>query len=148
MGFKSELGKVLPGVFRDGLQALEKKDRKDRIVCEDSRQLIVGSVYLDDAVEGGRWDYGIGVRRRQGKEEVLWVEVHSAATKNVSEVLAKLTWLKEWLRAKAPGLRKLTAADGYVWIATDRVDILPNSRQARLLREAGLAMPRKHLRIE
>lgn len=148
MSFKGEVNKVLPGAFRDGLQALKKKDRKDRIVCEDSRQLVVGSVYLDDAVEGGRWDYGIGVRRRQGKEEVLWVEVHSAATKNVPEVLAKLTWLKKWLREKAPVLETLTAANGFVWVATERVDILPNSRQARLLRAAGLAMPRKHLRTE
>jgi hypothetical protein len=150
MGFRAEVDKVLPGACADGLQALEKRDR-GRVECDGRR--LAGSVNLDNALKradpnGNRWDYGIGVERQGGREEVLWVEVHSASTSNVGEVLDKLAWLKKWLREKAPALQRLTAADGYVWIATDRVDILPNSRQSRLLREAGLAVPRKRLRIE
>jgi hypothetical protein len=153
MGFKAEVDKVLPGACEDGLQALEKKDR-GRVNCKDPRRL-AGSVNLDEALKrvdpnGNRWDYGIGVRRKGGKEEVFWVEVHPASTSDVGKVLTKLEWLDDWLSKKAPALRKLTAKNGYVWIASGEVDIrlLKGSSRGRLLAEAGLEFPRQRLRIE
>lgn len=152
MGFKKAVDKILPGAYEDGLQALEKKDQ-DRIGCRKPRQILAGSVNLDKAMkpvdpDGNRWDYGIGVKR-QGGEEVVWVEVHGAVTSKVQEVIDKLAWLKKWLREKAPALRQMTAKkDGYVWVASGKVAILRGSRQARLLESAGLKLPREHLRIE
>ena len=151
VGFKAEVDKVLPGACADGLRALERKDR-GRVECKDPRQL-AGSVNLDEALrpadpDGHRWDYGIGIKRDAGKEEVFWVEVHPASTSNVQEVLDKLAWLKKWLREKAPALQRITAAEGYVWIASGKVDILARSQEARLLFRTGLGLPRKLLRIE
>jgi hypothetical protein len=145
MGFKAEVDKVLPGAHKDGLLALGNDS--SRVSCKRSRQL-VGSVYLDAAVKGGRWDYGIGVRRQQGKEEVLWVEVHSAATSDVKKMVKKLKWLKNWLGTKAPELRRLTAENGYLWIASGGVHIRKGSPQDKRLRKEGLEFPREHLRIE
>lgn len=151
MGFKEEADKVLPGAYEDGLQALEKKDHA-RVKCNTPRQL-AGSVNLDKALEpsdphGNRWDYGIGIKREAGRDEVFWVEVHPASTSNVQEVIDKLAWLKKWLREKAPVLRQLTARDGYVWIASGGVAIPKGSRQARLLINAGLSFPQEHLRLK
>jgi hypothetical protein len=151
MGFKKTVDKVLPGAYQEGIQALRKKDR-DRVKCGKSRQL-AGSVNLDEALKpsdpnGNRWDYGIGIKHKEGKDEVIWVEVHPASTSNVREVLDKLAWLKTWLRAKAPALRQLTVADGYVWIASGGVHIPKRRQQVRLLNQAGLRFPQEHLRLE
>lgn len=151
MGFKAEVDKVLPGAYAEGLQALENKDRH-RVECKKPRQL-AGSVNLDEALKpadrhGNRWDYGIGIKRDGGKEVVIWVEVHPASTSNVPEVLAKLVWLKKWLQEKSPALQRLTAVDGYVWIASGKVAIRPGTRQVALLRKAGLSFPQERLRIE
>lgn len=151
MRFKKAVDAALPGAHKDGLQALRKKDR-ERITHSKSRRL-AGSVNLDEALErsdpnGNRWDYGIGVKREGGKEEVFWVEVHPASTSHVPEMLDKLAWLKKWLDTKAPELRMLTAKDGYVWIASGGVAIRKKTQHARLLNQAGLRFPQEHLRLE
>lgn len=151
MGFKKAVDMALPGAFRDGLQALPKKDRH-RVECRKSRQL-TGSVNLDEALkrtdpDGKRWDYGIGVKRQGGKEEVFWVEVHPASTGHVRKMLDKLAWLKKWLETKAPELRQLTAKDGYVWIASGGVAIRKKTQRARQLNQAGLRFAQEHLRLE
>ena len=142
--------------YRTGKQALAGAYRS-RVICAEPRRL-TGSIDLDSALAGEsehasepRWDYGIGYKPRRSAERAIWVEIHPAHTRNVREVINKLNRLRAWLRIEAPQLASLTVSDGrtrpYVWIATDRVHIPPNSPQARSLSKAGLGMPRKILQL-
>lgn len=82
-----------------------------------------------------RWDYALGY-----KEKVYFVEVHTANTGQVSTVLRKLQWLKDWLNTEAPELNKLKAQEQtpFVWIQTNGFSILKNSKQYREVVQAGL----------
>jgi hypothetical protein len=136
--------------YHAGLKALTVAHRK-RIQQGEAR--ILGSINLDGALcqrypNEPRWDYGIGIQKGS-KPFAIWVEVHPASTSNVSEVLSKLRWLKGWLSGQATQLHALTPPQrAYHWIATDGVDITPNSPEARQLAQVGLTMPRKVLRLE
>ena len=142
--------------YRSGKQALSRSYRT-RVTCVDPRRL-TGSIDLDSTLAGERehsneprWDYGIGYKPTRAAERAIWIEVHSASTKNVGEVIGKLTWLRTWLRDVAPHLKSLTVADvrvpPFVWIATGGVRIPRNSPQARRLSTEGLSMPRKVLQL-
>ena len=122
--------------YQNGLKALGNYSNKvelgDTKKCE-------GSVAIDDCTESlypqeNRWDYVFGY-----KGEAYFVEVHSAHTSEVSVVLKKLQWLKDWLNSKAPEIKKLQAKDkAFIWIQTNGNHILPKSSQNRLLAEKGL----------
>ena len=135
------------GSYRPGKQALENKHRH-LVECDDSRRL-TGSIDLDAALvrqrpNDRRWDYGLGYKPAKGRERAIWVEVHSAKTSEVSAVLGKLEWLKIWLNGEAEQLRQLTERAGkdipYVWIASGKNKIPPNSPQARRLNQSGLRL--------
>jgi hypothetical protein len=135
--------------YHAGFKALTAAHRK-RIQQGEAR--ILGSINLDGALcqrypNEPRWDYGIGIQKGS-KPFAIWVEVHPASTSNVSEVLSKLRWLKEWLSSRATQLHALTPPQrAYHWIATDGVHITPNSPEARQLAQAGLTMPREVLKL-
>jgi hypothetical protein len=122
--------------YQNGLKALGNYSNKvefgDTKKCE-------GSVAIDDCTESlypqeNRWDYVFGY-----KGEAYFVEVHSAHTSEVSVILKKLQWLKNWLNSKAPEIKKLQAKDkAFIWIQTNGNHILPKSSQNRLLAEKGL----------
>ena len=145
--------------YCQGKQALENRHRR-LVTCADSRRL-TGSIFLDAALaqEPGyadkpRWDYGLGYKPKNGKngrECAVWVEVHSANTKEVSAVLRKLRWLWDWLNSEAEQLKKMTifAKDNirFVWIASDGVKILKHSPQARQLSQSGISSVRKNLSL-
>ena len=144
------------GAYRAGIQALERRHR-GHVTCEDSRRL-TGSIDLDKALErepgyanAPRWDYGVGYKPRNGREQAVWVEVHSATTKEVSAVLRKLQWLRDWLNGNAEQLMRMTNASAkgcrYVWIASASVKIPGNSPQARLLNTSGIGKVRRHLSL-
>ncbi len=131
-----------------GLEALGRY--RSRISCSDGRRL-TGSLDLDGALarhpghaRSPRWDYGLGYKPPKGGERAIWIEVHKAETGEVSVVLNKLQWLRDWLAGEAPGLRRLTdrgpPADRYVWIATGKIRIPSNARQRRRLNQAGLKL--------
>lgn len=95
MGFKAAIAStpLLKNAYKDGLQALGSYSVKvkptDTKKCE-------GSVDIDAAVksvypEESRWDYAIGY---DGK--TYFVEIHSAETSQVTPVLNKYTWLKDF----------------------------------------------------
>jgi len=102
-------------------------------------QDVDGSVDIDHAVESlygddPRWDYAIGY---DGK--ICFVEIHPAYTSEVRKMISKLEWLKKWLKDKAPlldDMQKISPA--YIGIQSGRCAILPGSRQAKELAEAGL----------
>ncbi len=144
-------------VYQAGKQAL-KGEHRELIVCRDSRRF-TGSIDLEAALTAGQWqvsmnpwDYGIGFREVDSHEIALWIEVHPASTAEVSAVLKKLAWLKNWLREEAPELQKMaqghSGGGSYIWLATAAgVHITPNSPQARRLRQAGLDLPRRFLEL-
>ena len=149
MTFKKAV-KAAPRPVRDaycgGKQALEKRHRS-LVTCEDTRRL-TGSIDLDAALTRGRpndnrWDYGLGYKPANGREQAVWVEVHSATTSEVSTVIRKLRWLKDWLE-EVDQLRKLTHRTGadirYVWIASGKIAIPPISPQAKRLNQSGMRL--------
>ena len=138
------------GAYCPGKQAMEKRHRL-LVTCADSTRL-TGSIDLDTALrrhrpDDNRWDYGLGYKPANGSEQAVWVEVHSATTKEVSKVLKKLQWLKDWLNENAEQLRQLSErADKdtrYVWIASSGVHIPKHFSQAKRLAQSGLRLEGK-----
>lgn len=133
--------------YRPGKQAMENRHR-NLVTCVDPHRL-TGSIDLDSALRrrqpnDPRWDYGLGYRPANGREQAIWVEVHSAKTDEVSRVVRKLGWLKDWLNGEAEDLRRLTSRAGedkrYVWIASGKNKIPGNSPEARILSRSGLPL--------
>ena len=134
--------------YRNGIQALKKAHRK-HVECSDANRL-TGSIDLDGALQqvpkyanASRWDYGIGYKPRNGPEQAVWVEVHSANTSEVSVVLKKLQWLRDWLNEdENEQLRQITNAAAedirFVWVASHRVNIPKNTPQFRQLNKSGI----------
>ena len=121
---------TLQGCYKEGLQALRRRDRK-KIRCEDTR-LLNGSIYLEKCVKGGRWDYLLGYR-----EEAYFVEVHPAESTEVKVVLAKLDWLKRW-QADTP----FRSDRRYFWIPSDGVHISPRARYWKDIALSGIKIVR------
>lgn len=139
-----------------GKQGLKKEHRK-LVTCSETRR-ITGSIDLDSALAGEsrfandtRWDYGLGYVAIDRREQAIWVEVHSATTGEVSKVLRKLQWLRDWLAEHAEHLNQLTLlAKGdirFVWVASGgSVRITANSKEARQLSTKGISV-KKYLEL-
>jgi hypothetical protein len=138
--------------YRVGLQAIMEGDR-NRLSCRHTRK-ISGSLHLDAAVaelypNAARWDYGIGIKKTESKDEAIWVEVHPADANQVQKLIDKLTWLKNWLDNRAMDLMSITERDlPYIWVSSGRVSFQQTSPQARRLALAGITFPREHYFIE
>lgn len=141
-----------PGVAghcKPGLQAVVAADRG--AIVPGSPKLCDGSLYIDGALKASasqdaRWDYAISY-----KGEVVFVEVHPAdGGKHVHKLVAKVEWLKEWLK-KAPSLAALPRASApYRWVHTGPNTLtlsLPGSRYERLLRQHGISLPVNRLTL-
>jgi hypothetical protein len=125
--------------YREGLQALERKDKK-YIECADPR-IIVGSIDLDEALrkdypQDPRWDYGIGAEIDTNDDRIVWLEVHPASTATVTAVIAKQVWLKKWLQESAHELKRMPAR--YVWVASGKVAIVQHANQVKRLASLGI----------
>ena len=124
--------------YQNGLRALSAGNHSTKIQLGDTRKC-EGSVAIDDCTESlypqeNRWDYVFSY-----KGEAYFVEVHSAHTNEVSVVLKKLQWLKDWLNGKAPEIKKLQAKNrAFIWIQTNGNHITPTSPQSRIIAKAGL----------
>ena len=154
MRFKAavEATDSIAAAYRAGLQAVPGVDRARMTVNDTAR--LGGSVNLDAALSGAqpnapRWDYGVGWKMSNARDNVIWIEVHPASTSNVKEMVAKVDWLRLWLRDDAPDLDRLTRRKpAFVWIASGAVHIPKNSPQFRRLAGAGIRYPCKHLTID
>jgi hypothetical protein len=128
--------------YRAGLQALGEHSK--RIVVSDTAKLY-GSVDIDTCTQtkypnSARWDYAIAYN-----DEVFFVEVHSAHTKEVAEVVKKLEWLQGWLRQHAPEIEKLKAKKNpFVWIQSKNFQIPKMTPQYRLAVSKNI-LPKKTL---
>ena len=138
--------------YHRGLQALNNTDQA-RIKCENPQSL-AGSINLDEAIRqlsepnSPVWDYGIGYRpgaQSNDDDEVYWVEVHSANSKHVTEVITKLRWLQDWLQTKAIPLSRLKRR--FVWIASGAVALPANSPQRKLIARHGIHFAGSRLAI-
>jgi hypothetical protein len=121
--------------YQIGLSALGQYSNK--INVKDTR-LLNGSVDIDTCTtrkypNANRWDYALAY-----SQKVYFVEVHSANTSQVSTVLRKLQWLKDWLNSDAPEINKLKAQQPYYWIMSNNNQILRGSSQARQISQTGL----------
>ena len=122
-----------------GLTALNINSQA--IQATNTRKLS-GSVDIDACVkekyaEEARWDYVIGF-----EANAIFVEVHSAETSEVNVVLAKLRWLRNWLKTQAPELEKIKSETNppFVWIPSGRMNILPGSPQFMRLSQSGIKL--------
>lgn len=133
---------LLKDAYKEGLQALGNYSNKvtpsDTKKCEGSvdidsalRDVVINSrkVYAEDC----RWDYAIGY---DGK--IYFIEVHSAETSQVTQVLKKHRWLKDFLVAQAPELNKEDKR--FYWIASGRNHILKHSVQKRKLDDSAIIL--------
>ncbi|MFC0318680.1 MULTISPECIES: hypothetical protein [Olivibacter] len=123
--------------FQKGLKALGGNSRKislaDNSKCE-------GSLDIDNCTrtlypQSNRWDYCFCYRN-----EIYFVEVHTANTTEVSTVIRKLQWLKDWLNHQAPELNKLKASSRhpFYWIQSSKFNIPATSKQFRTVVQAGI----------
>lgn len=110
------------GAWQPGVSALGADSVK--VVVPDPLKYD-GSLDIDFTTRGiypqdHRWDYAISYNG-----EVFYLEVHSAITSQVSVVLDKLKWLKQWLATSAPEIKKLTSKTKhpYYWIQSSKCDI-------------------------
>lgn len=124
--------------FSDGKQAIKHEDR-DKVELADPRKC-GGSLFIDKCLfdqnlyhQANRWDYAIDYNG-----ETFFFEVHPAITGQVVTVISKLHWLRTWLMQKAPEINKLKTKNAFHWVQTKGCHILPNSSQARAMRESGL----------
>lgn len=132
--------------YRNGLQALGAYSIK---INPGNARLCHGSVDLDSCVESlypndNRWDYILSYSNR-----VYYVEVHPANTSEIDIVIAKLNWLKDWLRQHAPGISNMVqGSPAYHWLTSNGVHILPTSLQARRLAASGIPFPKRQLNLK
>ncbi len=146
--FRKEIDKIpeIRGCFMAGLQALERDHSKK--VRDYKNDKLEGSLDLDQCVKSiypnsNRWDYIIGYNSK-----ALFVEVHSAQTGEVTTMIKKLNWLKDWLNTKAPGLKKIKDKQTpFIWLSSSKVDIPRYSSEYKRLAAAGI-IPKSHLSLK
>ena len=107
--------------YKPGLQALGANSNK---IDPDNPRNCTGSVHLDTCLEkvypgDSRWDYAIGYLTK-----AYFVEVHPASGQ-VSEMIAKATWLRNWLKNDGAPLAAIHHdRETLFWIPTKGVNIL------------------------
>ena len=123
--------------FQPGLQALGSHSSK---IALGTTSKCEGSVDIDACViqkypTSNRWDY---VFSYDG--EAFFVEVHSANTGEVSIVLKKLRWLKDWLHMHSPKINalKATSKTPFYWLQSGNFNIPKSAPQFRLAAQAGI----------
>lgn len=125
-----------------GLQALGKYSRW---IEGDELGYIEGSVDIDTCLtkkypQDNRWDYAFGLKNR-----LYYVEFHHLTDSEVSVVIAKYSWLKDW-QNRQPNPHELKANSSYYWIVT-KGSLAKGSRYRRMLTSAGLDYPKKTLNL-
>jgi hypothetical protein len=126
--------------YKEGKLAIPNSER-NKVELDDPRKC-GGSLFIDQCLidqglypNANRWDYAIDY-----KGEVFFFEVHTANTGEVSTVLNKLAWLKDWLHQKAPEINALKAKTKtpFYWVQSNGYHILRNSSQEREVIQKGL----------
>lgn len=130
--------KEISNGYQTGLKALGSKSTK---ISVPDTKLLNGSVDIDDCVKNiypseNRWDYAIGYN-----ETAYFIEIHPAETSSVTKMIAKMTWLKQWLKTQAPMMDKIKASEfPFQWVASGRNAIAKNSKEAHQLSKSGIVI--------
>jgi len=146
-----ETTKGLHGAYQSGLQAMKSSERS-RLSVREPRKLL-GSVDIDQALQplypnASRWDYVIGMEGPVDSSRLIWIEVHPANSKFVTDIIGKREWLFAWLAGDGTPLRESGGAFlDLRWIATGRVAFRRGSRQSRVLAQKGVKFPVEHLMV-
>lgn len=151
MTFKQAVERTaeIRNAFQPGLGALRRMDRAH--ITADNPRLLKGSVDLDKALHtkypnANRWDYGIGQKpANSNQERVFWVEVHPNRAGEVEVVLAKLEWLKHWLRDCAKNLDKLQRE--FIWVSSGATTFTLTAPKQKQLALLGLQRKGGHFTI-
>lgn len=154
---KAAEGTPLEPHLSPGLSGLAPKDR-GYIETGSARTLVsvnVETVQNKLAPGEPSWDYAIGWQVG-GDDRCCFVEVHSANTQQVTEVLRKKRATETFLRHHAPQVvalahqtRDALRKPAWRWIATGgHVGIHPNTPAYRQLSQAGVAAPSRILKLE
>jgi hypothetical protein len=124
--------------YQEGKLAILRKERNKVDLTNPGK--CGGSLFIDQCLENqkmyadeSRWDYAIDYNG-----EVFFFEVHTASTSEVTTVLRKLQWLKDWLNQKAPEINILRSNSPYFWVQSNGYHILANSSEDRRIRQKGL----------
>ena len=125
---------------KNGLQALE--GNHSRLIIPQNSRLLKESVFLDQCLPDGRWDYLINY-----DDQISAVEVHPASTAEVNRMIEKVKWLKSLLNQMPAVKNSLRKNKEFVWIASGNIKITATSPQARRLASSGIKPPQKNLRL-
>lgn len=130
--------------FEKGLQALGNYSTK---ILPTNPRNCSGSVDLDKCLQvsqpqASRWDYIIGYN-----DESYFAEVHSASGQ-VSKVIEKTNWLRNWLKNEGEPVAKIHhKGKNFHWIPTNGVKIIGNQRallaQNKIIIVNRLSLPYK-----
>ncbi len=128
-------GSGLAGEIQRGLQAVLSNDRK--YIGESLRKTFLDSLNLDEATRpqhpgDSRWDYLLG---HDSSSQVIALEVHSANTSNVVEVVRKRASSREHLQAHLQAGETVAA---WYWVAAGRVDFAPHDKTINYLDQNGI----------
>ncbi|MCF8230833.1 MAG: hypothetical protein K9J27_01495 [Bacteroidales bacterium] len=127
--------------YKGGLKAMGGNSQK---IKTTNTRLINGSVFLEECLannypHANLWDYMVSYNSK-----IYFIEVHPAETKNISEMINKVNWLKGWLKNNgAPFNAMKSKKYPYRWVASGRVNIARNSSQMRKLARSGIAFPQE-----
>lgn len=130
--------KEISNGYQSGLKALGSKSTK---ISVPDTTLLNGSVDIDCCVKAlypseNRWDYAIGYN-----ETAYFIEIHPAETSSVTKMIAKVTWLKQWLKNQAPMMDKIKASENpFQWVASGRNAIANGSKEAHRLSKSGIVI--------
>ena len=128
--------------FCVGLQAVKASDRSKISVSLKSQ--LQGSMDIDSQVkakypDSNRWDYVLSFMN-----QLYFFEIHPAETSEVDKVIAKLKWLKEWLKESAPKIDALPKSDiPYTWVQSGRFSILPTAKDKLKLSQSGIVVSKR-----
>ena len=141
--------------WQPGLQVVSAAEGKGQVAGKDPSQLL-GGAFIDEDCKAApvgsgkhRWDYVLGYQR---SDEAIahFVEVHPAHSHGVTEVEAKLAWLRDYLEQKAQAELNALKRE-YHWVASGKIDIPKHVPQYKMLqtrlRKLGLNGPVKHLTL-
>lgn len=144
MTFQEAVEKIpqLKDQWHAGLGALRAED-KPHVQPDDPRRLR-GSVDVDKAyqrvrehAQSNRWDFGLSFQHTNRKKEfVYWLEIHTGSDSEISVVLRKLAWLKEWLNGDGKALKAFECQ--FVWTPSGATNFTKRARQVKALAGAGL----------
>ena len=123
---KVEKTEAIKDCFKPGLQALTKQ-YKNKIQTRRPRK-INGSIFLEECLDNGIWDYIIGY-----DDKTFFIEIHPAETSEVNTVLNKLRWLKQW-KSKTP----FKEDKNFFWLPSNGVNILKGSKYWHQIHNQGL----------